>query len=231
MAEMTFQHPRYKEGQIVLRIGENISTDEVQRKIYLIASTLPFIPIAGVHRQSLQAFLRDCEDESLPDGNVNVSINSKGGELAGFSPDVEQIYSKERFLQVFCNLQHNLSDSAIDWLYAKVFEQNEPVNVLALAQKYFFPSGINSHNTIQEAPLKIRSAAAAEQEVLVLMLRLSLSQNSYLAYVLNNSDFIPEHFTSFYVCEALNHLNDVQAEKLSAERKNGLETIGFDLLS
>ena len=231
IAEMTFQHPRYKEGQIVLRIGENTSTDEAQRRIYLIASTLPFIPIAGVHRQSLQAFLRDCEDESLPDGNVNVSINSKGGELAGFSPDVEQIYSKERFLQVFCNLQHNLSDSAIDWLYAKVFEQNEPVNVLALAQKYFFPSGINSHNTIQEAPLKIRSAEAAEQEVLLWMLRLSLSQNSYLAYVLNNPDFIPEHFTSFYVCEALNHLKDAQAEKLSAERKNGLETIGFDLLS
>lgn len=231
ITEMTFQHPRYKEGQILLRIGENEITEEVQQKIYLIASSLPFIPIAGVHRRSLRAFVRDCEDDSLPEGNVNISINSNGNKLAGFSPDVEQIHSKEHFLRVFCDLQHNLSDSAIDWLYMKIIEKNELVNVLTLAQKHFFPMGINSMDTLQSAPLKIRSAEIAEQEVLLWMLRLSLNQCSYLAYVLNNPDFIPEHFTNFYVCEALNHLQDPQVERLSDERKNGLERIGLDLLS
>lgn len=231
IAETTFQHPRYKEGKIVLRLGENASSEDSQRKIYLLDSSLPFIPIAGVRRESLQAFIRDCEDDSLPDGNVNISVNAKGRSLAGFSPDVEQIYSKERFLQVFCNLQHNLSEIAIDWLYEKNIERKDACNVLTLAQQLFFPGGINTHNTLKEAPLKIRTAESAEQEVLIWMLQLSLSQDSYLAYVLNNPDFIPEYFTNFYVCEALNHLQDSHVNNLSIERKEALDEIGIDLLS
>lgn len=231
IAETTFRHPRYKEGKTVLRLGENASSEDSQRKIYLLDSSLSFIPIAGVHRQSLQAFIRDCEDDSLPDGNVNISMDSNGISLAGLSPDVEQIYSKERFLQVFCNLQHNLSKIAIDWLYKKILERKDTCNVLTLAQKYFFPTGINNPNTLKEAPLKIHAAETAEQEVLIWMLKLSLSQDSYLAYVLNNSDFIPEYFTNFYVCEALNHLQDSQVNNLSIERKEALDEIGVELLS
>ena len=227
----TFQHPRYQEGKIVLRIGDEAVSDSLSRKIYLLSNSLSVIPLPGVHRPSLQEFMRDCEDDTLPEGNVNVSMNFKGGQLAGVSQEVEQIYSKERFLRVFCNLQHNLSQAAVDWLYAKILEWNDLENVLTLAQKYFFPAGINSPNTLKEAPRKVYSANVVEREVLLWMLRLSLEQDSYLAYVLNNRNFVPESFTDFYVCEALNHLRNVQVEELADERKSGLEEIGLDLIS
>ena len=227
----TFQHPRYQEGKIVLRIGDEAVSDSLSRKIYLLSNSLSVIPLPGVHRPSLQEFMRDCEDDTLPEGTVNVSMNFKGGQLAGVSQEVEQIYSKERFLRVFCNLQHNLSQAAVDWLYAKILEWNDLENVLTLAQKYFFPAGINSPNTLKEAPRKVYSANVVEREVLLWMLRLSLEQDSYLAYVLNNRNFVPESFADFYVCEALNHLRNVQVEELADERKSGLEEIGLDLIS
>lgn len=231
VAETTFHHPRYQEGKIILRVGEKAKSEEVSRKIYLLANSLSVALLPGVFRQSLQMFIRDCEDDSLPEGDINILMNFKGHQLAGFSSVVEQIYSKKRFLQVFCNLQYELSEATVDWLYEKILEENKLENVLTFTQKHFFPMGVNDASTLKEAPFKIHTADITEKDVLVWMLRLSLEQHSYLAHVLNNPDFSPAHFTNYYVCEALNHLTDPQVEKMSAERRDGLERIGFDLIS
>jgi hypothetical protein len=231
IAKNAFLHPRYHEGKIVLHLGDHASSEENQQKIYLLDKSFFGISIPGMHIPNLQSFVRESEDHTLSGGNLNVFVDFHGHQLAGLSADLPQIYTRECFLQVFCGLQDSLSTAALDWLYEKFADAHELVNVMTLTQNYFARNGINRENVLKYAPLKMRVAKGAEREILLWMLRMSLKQRSYLKYVVDNQTLVPEHFTVFYVCEALNHLQDPFVEEFSAERKAALNEIGMELLS
>lgn len=226
-----FRVPRYSEGGVVLPVGSQVDTAESSCKLYLLDKSFTTAPIEGRYLPDLKTFVREYEDQMLQfEGCINIFVKLSELGWAGISPTLEQIYSKKRFLNVFCGLRDELSEAAVNWLYDRIVESKKINNVLSFVQVYFFPSGLNE-DAFTTVPQKMRNLGCIEQEVLLWMLHFSLRSTSYLAYVVNNPNATTKNFLTFYVCEALNHLQDSNVEELAEERKRGLEEIGISLVA
>lgn len=231
-AQTAFEsNPRYKEGQTILRVGEEASSEVPRRTIRIIAKEFRYDPIQGSVLDSLSAFIREHENGLLADV-ANICVDSNGQPLAGIREDLLQVHSRQLFLKVFCALDAELSEQAIDWLYGEIHET--PGNALAFIQRRFCKHGVTSPETLKTAPQQIVQVSQAEpqvSELLVWMLKSSLPEGSYLHEVLSDPDFKREQFLNFYVCEALNLLEHPRSQEFAEERKAGLQQIGTDFVS
>lgn len=231
-AQTAFEsNPRFKEGQTILRVGEEASSDAPHHTIRIIAKEFRYDPIQGSVLDSLSAFIREHENGLLADV-ANICVDSNGQPLAGIREDLLQIHSRKLFLKVFCALDVELSEPAIDWLYGKIHKT--PGNALAFIQKYFCKHGVSSPETLKTAPQQIVKVFQAEPQVgelLVWMLKRSLLEGSYLYEVLSNPGFKCEQFLNSYVCEALDLLEHPRSQEFAEERKAGLQQIGTNLVS
>ena len=228
-AQTAFEsNPRYKEGQTILRVGEEASSEAPRHTIRLIDKEFKNDPIPGSVLGSLSKFIQEHEDGLLADV-ANICVDSNGQNLAGIREELLQIHSRRLFLRVFCALDADLSEQAIDWLYGEIHET--PGNALAFLQGRFCKQGVTSPETLKTAPQQIFQADPQIAELLVWMLKSSLPDGSYLHEVLSNPDFKREQFVNFYVCEALNLLEHPRAQEFAEERKAGLQQIGTELVS
>lgn len=221
-------NPRYKEGQTILRVGEEASSEVPRRTIRLVDKEFRNDPIPGSVLGSLSKFIQEHEDGLLADV-ANICVDSNGQDLAGIREELLQIHSRKLFLKVFCALDADLSERAIDWLYGEIHEN--PGNALAFIQRRFCKQGVTSPETLKTAPQQIFQAEPQIAELLVWMLKSSLPDGSYLHEVLSDPDFKREQFLNFYVCEALNLLEHPRVQEFAEERKAGLQQIGTELVS
>ncbi len=228
-AREAFRHPRYEGGQTVLRVGQAASSLSVQHKIRLIDNGFKNDPIPGRGLGSLSSFIREHEDGLLTEAEANIFVDFHGAPLAGIDEGWDQIYSRRQFLTAFCALDDELSDPAIDWLYEQ--SRDNPRNGLEVVRKHFFRQGIGAPETLKHAPELIFQSEPHIKELLIWMLRSSLSDGCYLYAVLTNPDFSAEHFLEFYVCEALNLLESGRTPLFAEERKSALQQIGTALIS
>ncbi len=228
-AQTAFEsNPRYKEGQTILRVGEGASSEVPRRTIRLVDKEFRNDPIPGSVLGSLSKFIQEHEDGLLADV-ANICVDSNGQNLAGIREELLQIHSRKLFLKVFCALDADLSEQAIDWLYGEIHET--PGNALAFIQGRFCKQGVTAPETLKTAPQQIFQAEPQIAELLVWMLKSSLPDGSYLHEVLSNPDFKREQFLNFYVCEALNLLEHPRVQEFAEERKAGLRQIGTELVS
>lgn len=228
-AQTAFEsNPRYKEGQTILRVGEEASSEVTRHTIRLIDKEFKNDPIPGSVLNSLSAFIREHENGLLAEV-ANICVDSNGHALAGIREELLQIHSRDLFLKAFCALDADLSESAIDWLYEEIHDT--PGNALAFIQKRFCKQGVTSPETLKTAPQQIFQAKSHIGEILVWMLKSSLPEGSYLHEVLLDPDFKREQFLNFYVCEALNLLEHPRSQEFAAERKAGVQQIGTELVS
>lgn len=224
-----FSKPIYKEGQFLLRVGENGESSNGIDKITLLSKDFLDAQVPGVCNQDFQTFVREYENGTLAEGDINIFVEFHGTPVASIDSGIDQVYSHEQFLKVFCEYNDNLSTDAVEWLYGKIKSPIKPA--LSFAQNFFFPAGINDSNVLEDAPAKIRNTDGPEREVLIWMLRKSVNPKSYLYCVLSNPQFDASCFSEFYVCEALNHLSSEEISDFSSERKKALEELGTKFIS
>ncbi len=225
-----FPHPKYYQNSIVTQLKNSENKKSTETRKILISNEFKQDPISGVHLSSIESYVREYENGTLQEGDVLIYADYNGIGFAGVDNSVEQIYTRQQFLNAFLDVNAAFSDGALDWLNDKIMPLAEIRPLLSVMQNYFFPNGIGE-TLLQEAPRKLYHQNDCGREILVWVLRETVAENSYLWHVLNNSNFSEQNFLECYILDALNLLRDANVVMLAEERRSGLERIGKDIVS
>ena len=226
-AKQVFFHPRYIEGKAILSVG--VRTDESPApEIRLVSKDIGKF-MDGTILPSLSAFVNDYEIGGFDSRPMNVCMASYKQELACVGGAVRQVFREGDFLRLFCGYQCGLGESAERWLFMKMADAGVRSAAKDFAQKLFFQGDMDKVS--REAPRMVIGCSGEEQEVLVWVLRQSVSPDSYLGKVLNDPAFVVDRFKSCYVNEALLFVGETNWKMLCAERRDGIAVMLNDGIS
>ncbi len=220
-ARGAFAHPRYAEGHSVMLVGEPRGGEDVP-EIRLVSSEIATF-IVGASCASLSQYLNDFEIGGFGTQPVNIRMENYSRELAGVAGGVKQVFSDGGFLRIFCNYAGGLSAAAEAWMFAKMKDAGKRMAAKDFAQAHFFQGNLSSVR--RDAPRMILGCEGEEREVLVWMLRQTVSPDCYLAKVLDDPQFDAAQFKAIYVGEAAALVGATNERSLCEERREGIAAI------
>ena len=213
-----FLHPRYKEGNSIIAVGEK--PDEGRMPEIRMATAEICCFLDGSRVNSLSSYINEYEMGLLSSQPVNIQMTDYSQRLACVSDSVRQIFTVGEYMRLFCNYQGGLSEGAAQWLFTRMRDDGKVQGVKDFAQKLFFQG--NMTHLCRDAPRTIIGCNGEEREVLLWLLERSLQINSYLYKVLHAQDFDAEQFKTFYVNEAIELIGGVDEAAMCAERREGI---------
>lgn len=220
-------YPRFREDRSVVQIGEgNAIPVFPEQNIVLVRGEFMLPGHATV--TSIQEFLRSLEDEIVENGPVCVSVDSAYSAIPGVNQSIGQILTLKDYARGVCGFDEDTSEETLQWLYNRLRENGAQREAVLFLRDWFFPEG--THEYISEGPKKIREKNGPEREVLVWVLKKTISQDTYLYKVLSHQGLELASFSAFYVSKALDLLNVPNAAALSEERRKALKEIGYENL-
>ncbi len=220
--DTVFANTRY-DRNIFRIVNEHQDDNVMANEIVLLDRQFDKWQLEGQRFQNFKSFLKDFEQGIVEDKSLFIFTSAPTYPLATICDKHPQIYKLSDFLHRFCNLNRTMPERALNWVAQALGGKCE--NTLNSMQTYFFPDGFSQQVAKKQVFEKMNTLPSEQKEIMLWMLKNSISDRCYLKIVLEDDNVTSDNFLKWYVCKALDIWDDPFAKDYAVERREALKPV------